>query len=87
MKKLLLPLLLMLSPVLIAAGGQMRIQNPVVPEDGCVFLVPEGLDPDHCASIPADYVALSMYLCSVTVVCDIDRTEPGRMGRSYLWSD
>lgn len=67
-------LLMLLSSVAAASGGQMRDANPII-GDGCVYQVPPGLDLETCELIPApNQAGVQVYACNLDVIvfCDDD---------------
>ena len=62
--------LAVMSFAVFAAGDKNRTQNPVITDDGCVYMVPEGIDDEKCSELVANEDhSLSMLLCDAVVIC------------------
>lgn len=71
MKTMLFILSLVFAGAVAAAGGQNRIQNPVIDEDGCLLIIP-GIDCEDAGTVSGVEIEECTFDGNVMRLCPTD---------------
>jgi hypothetical protein len=56
-----------------ASGGNVRAQNPIITDDGCILSIPKGVDAEACEQVvdgDTNVWFCDDYEIDATIVCD-----------------